>query len=40
MILCSYCNGSGEGMHDGTRCQACKGTGEEPEEMGGDDLEC
>ena len=24
---CSACSGSGEGMHDGTRCYKCKGTG-------------
>lgn len=27
--LCSWCNGSGEGMHDGTTCTNCKGSGEE-----------
>jgi DnaJ-class molecular chaperone len=27
--LCSQCNGSGEGQHDGTRCRACKGRGTE-----------
>ena len=25
--LCSKCNGSGEGMHDGTTCQICGGGG-------------
>ena len=25
--ICGYCNGSGEGMHDGTRCSYCRGTG-------------
>ena len=25
--LCGQCNGSGEGLHDGTRCGACKGLG-------------
>ena len=26
--LCPTCNGSGEGMYEGTRCHACKGKGE------------
>lgn len=25
--ICSDCNGSGEGMYDGTRCCACGGSG-------------
>lgn len=25
--LCSTCNGSGEGMHDGTICHVCRGRG-------------
>ena len=25
--LCPDCNGSGEGMYDGTRCRTCKGQG-------------
>ena len=25
--LCSNCNGSGEGMYDGTICHVCKGHG-------------
>ncbi|MGZ5029052.1 MAG: hypothetical protein ACXWAT_00695 [Methylobacter sp.] len=25
--ICTNCNGSGEGMHDGTRCSTCKGKG-------------
>jgi len=25
--LCSNCNGSGEGMYDGTTCHVCKGHG-------------
>ncbi len=25
---CSACNGSGEGMYDGTRCHTCRGFGE------------
>ena len=27
--ICPYCNGSGEGMYDGTRCWHCKGEGVE-----------
>ncbi len=27
--VCPNCNGSGEGMHDGTKCSVCKGTGVE-----------
>jgi DnaJ-class molecular chaperone len=30
--FCAYCNGSGEGMHDGTRCTACGGHGTGPAE--------
>ena len=26
--ICRNCNGSGEGMHDGTLCYTCKGKGE------------
>ena len=26
-LLCTTCNGSGEGMHDGTRCRECNGIG-------------
>ena len=26
--ICIHCNGSGEGMYDGTTCRWCKGTGE------------
>jgi len=26
-LLCNFCNGSGEGMHDGTTCSQCRGTG-------------
>jgi len=25
--MCGYCNGSGEGQYDGTRCSHCKGKG-------------
>ena len=27
--ICPQCNGSGEGMYDGTICRLCKGTGVE-----------
>ena len=27
---CGHCNGSGEGMYDGSTCSWCKGTGVEP----------
>lgn len=27
--ICSRCNGSGEGMYDGTRCGSCRGKGVE-----------
>lgn len=26
--ICSGCNGSGEGMYEGTVCRTCKGKGE------------
>lgn len=26
-IICTECNGSGEGMHDRSRCLKCNGTG-------------
>lgn len=28
MIMCPYCDGSGEGMHTGTICPECRGDGE------------
>ncbi len=28
-LICPQCNGSGEGMHDGTVCSFCHGTGVE-----------
>jgi len=28
-LTCPHCNGSGEGMHDGTTCTFCKGSGVE-----------
>lgn len=30
--ICSWCNGSGEGMYDGSSCSKCKGSGCEPVE--------
>ncbi len=27
-VICSACNGSGEGMFDGSRCSTCGGSGE------------
>lgn len=33
MSICVHCNGSGEGMYDGTTCHYCKGRGEEPLEQ-------
>jgi len=29
-LVCSGCNGSGEGMHEFTKCRTCKGSGVEP----------
>ena len=26
-LYCGTCNGSGEGMYDGSRCDQCRGTG-------------
>ena len=26
--ICPHCNGSGEGQHEGSRCNYCKGMGE------------
>jgi hypothetical protein len=37
--ICGACNGSGEGMFDGTRCSSCRGTGEEPRESDFDDFD-
>ena len=28
LVECSACCGSGEGMHDGSRCPVCHGSGE------------
>jgi hypothetical protein len=38
-LLCGTCNGSGEGMHDGTRCMSCRGSGVVIEEVDDDDRE-
>ena len=31
--ICSRCNGSGEGMWDGSTCSSCNGSGEEKPKM-------
>ncbi len=36
-VICDRCNGSGEGMTDGSVCSTCRGSGEIEE--GGDDGE-
>lgn len=30
--VCDFCNGSGEGMFDGSKCSVCHGHGEVPNE--------
>lgn len=35
--ICGHCNGSGEGMYDGTTCSACGGSGIERDDSGSDD---
>lgn len=37
--LCFECNGSGEGMHDGTTCRRCRGRGSVPIEVEDEDDE-
>ena len=37
--ICPTCNGSGEGMWDGSTCLKCKGTGGWPKNYRGDDDE-
>ena len=37
MVICSACNGSGEGMYDGSCCSTCSGSGEVFEETEGDE---
>lgn len=34
--ICSACNGSGEGGHDGSTCQTCRGCGHEIDHAIGD----
>ena len=36
-VICNNCNGSGEGMYDGSVCQSCKGMGEVSERDEDDD---
>lgn len=33
-VICSDCNGSGEGMFDGSRCSTCGGSGEVEVDVG------
>lgn len=35
---CFQCNGSGEGLHDGSTCSMCKGCGEMNEQTEADDV--
>ena len=37
--ICPDCNGSGEGMWDGSNCRTCKGTGGYPKQYRDDDYE-
>lgn len=32
-VICSWCNGSGEGLYDGTTCRNCNGKGVEYEDQ-------
>lgn len=34
--ICTWCSGSGEGMHDGASCRKCHGSGVEPVEKDDD----
>ena len=36
---CAACNGSGEGMYDGSSCRICGGSGVEPYEKDPDDFD-
>ena len=36
---CHQCNGSGEGMYDGSKCHACHGSGVERDDSGKEDYE-
>jgi hypothetical protein len=38
-VICSACNGSGEGSYEGTICRACKGSGLTWVEVDESDLE-
>jgi DnaJ-class molecular chaperone len=38
--LCRTCNGSGEGLHDGSRCSSCKGAGTESSADDAYEAEC
>ncbi len=38
-LICSTCNGSGEGMYDGSTCRTCKGKGEVPCECKAESME-
>lgn len=38
--ICSYCNGSGEGMYDGSICGHCKGSGVERNREDEEDAAC
>lgn len=38
-VLCCGCNGSGEGMYDGTTCGKCKGSGVERSRPDPDDYD-
>ena len=38
-FLCPQCNGSGEGMYDGSICHACHGSGVERDDSGREDYE-
>jgi len=37
--ICPACNGSGEGMYDGSTCYKCKGTGGYPKQYRDSDYE-
>ena len=37
--ICPQCNGSGEGMYDGSKCHACHGSGVERYDSGKEDYE-
>ncbi len=37
--ICHQCNGSGEGMYDGSKCHACHGSGVERDDTGKEDYE-